>query len=430
MRVFCINNFQSINSQPLTASRSINNVTDSRHNNLVLKGQLAQDTVNFNGKIPSIVAPTMEDLIKRTKAVDVLRYNVLRLAKFDLPCPVCGRIMLDVEKFNDFEQKVLSTTNPDEILSYIDELKKYLHPVERKIFLMMKEERNFHSDYSLHDILKSKLPVSERKIVQTQAKIFSEIGILSRNLSIDNRTQLQALLNETFARIFDPRETSRFSRRIFINKLKNIFVPETVRQNFRVNLNDNWIYTPLQDIIIEKAVELPIARNNIDAFIVKYAKRDYKGANPDQKIALRMLSNSLATVEHIKAQFRNGTTEPKNLAVECAADNNGHGSDYIIEQISENPAMLTNYPRYMARLCKIHKMGKVEKSYITQQNKTFCSESYGLLNAKLDLLKPTKKGKKYKYMTANEGLTPTKNERRAARKMKLKSKKHNKNNGL
>lgn len=443
----------SLNRNNYRTSPVNSNYNNKPTDNYNLLKQPVGDTVTFSGKIPSIVTPTMEDLINRTKAVDILRYNVLRLAKYDLPCPVCGRLMLDVDKFNEFENKVLSTTNPDEILNFIGELKKYLHPIEKKMYSIFREERYFHPDWSLYDILKYNLPSSEKKIVQTQSKIFGEIGILSRDLPPDTRKEVQNLINETFTRIFDTRETSRFSRRIFINKIKDIFIPEGVRQNLEeVFKNEylkdkpnskgaktfedirafieekmeytisNWIYTPEQDKIIEKAVELPIARNNIDAFIVKYAKRDYKGANPDQKIALRMLSNSLATVEHIKPQFRKGATEPKNLAVECAADNNGRGSEHIIEQISENPSMLFNYPKYMGRLCKIHGMGKVEKSYITQQNKTFRDESFGILNADLSGLRQTKKKKLNKFKSDDLGITPTKNERRAARKLKLKIK--------
>ena len=72
----------------------------------VIKTDISCDTVYFSGKIPSIVTPTMEDLIKRTKASDILRFNILRLAQYRIPCPVCGHIMLDVNKFNEFESNL------------------------------------------------------------------------------------------------------------------------------------------------------------------------------------------------------------------------------------------------------------------------------------------------------------------------------------
>ena len=417
-----------------------------------MRPMLNRDTVSFTAKkIPSIMAPTMEDLINKTKASDILRFNILRLAKYDIPCPVCGHIMLDLDKYNAFEEKIMSTTDPTKILKYIGELEKYLHPIEAKIFDMMKTDNLKNPKETLHDMLKSRLADSESKIVALQTQILGNIGLFSHNLKTKERKEVQNLLNETFARIIDPRETSRFSRKIFLTKIKNIFIPEHLRANLKLKFIEefdsmykgteyyteenkadyinkqlaytieNWIYTSEQDKIIEEAVKMPKAYNNIDAFIVKYAKRDYKRANPDQKIALRMLSNSLATVEHIKAQNSRGETKPGNLSLECACDNNRRNSDNIIEQISENPLMPFNYKKYMKRLCQLHLDNNVEKSFITQQNKTYKEESYGFLDANLSILsKPRKKVSKIKEKMSG---TPTKAERRAARKLKLKAKK-------
>ena len=394
----------------------------------------------------------MEDLINRTKAVDILRFNVLRLAQYNVPCPVCGKLMLDVNKFNEFEKNILGTTNPGKILEYIEELKKYLHPVEAKIFSMMKNDNFVNPKRTLHDMLKIKLPKSENKIIQCQSKIFTDIGILSRKLPDSQRIQVQDLLNETFTRILDPRETSRFSR-IFIDKLKYAFIPQKelrklketfereyvkkykndknlnpynveqyINERIKANINKR-ILTPEQEAIMAKAVNLPMAYNNVDAFIVKYAKRNYKGANPDQKIAIRMLSNSLATVEHIKPQSKRGATEPKNLGLECACDNNRRGSASIIEQIIENPQMPYNYRLYMRRLCELNLSNVLEKSYITQQNKTYQKESLGLLDSDLSILRRGYKNNRSSKKYNKSGRTPSIEERRAARKFKLKNKK-------
>ena len=118
---------------------------------------------------------------------------------------------------------------------------------------------------------------------------------------------MQDLLSETFSRVLDPRETSRFSRRIFIDKLKFSFIPKqeiiNLRSNYeqeflaqykpksalknlmnsiklkssmenyideRLRLNVNKrILTYAQEKIMSEAVTLPAAYNNVDAFIVK-----------------------------------------------------------------------------------------------------------------------------------------------------------------
>ena len=424
MKIFAINPLKFNILQP--RQNIENNLQDYSQNRVSVLQPLKSDTVSFSGKIPSIVTPTMEDLVNRTKAVDVLRFNILRLAKFGIPCPCCGHIMLDVDKFNKFEEKVLSTTDPGEILKYIGELKQYLHPVESKIYSMMVSKHYDNPDMTLHDMLRSKLPKAEKKIIHEQSRIFTNIGIMSRKLPDEERENVNKLIQETYARILDKRETSRFSRMIFIEKLKTLLLNEPPINYNDLNSIQKVNFKPISQVsqtardIIAEAAKLPMAHNNPDAFIIKYEKRNYGKANPDQKIALRMLSNSLATIEHIKPSKLKGGTSPENLALECAGDNNRRRHESLISQVVENPQMIINYPRYMSRLVELHKNGKLEKNYIKQTNRTYSSLSLGILDADLTALnKPLKRTVKQKQ---NDGVTPTKAERRAQRKENLKRK--------
>ncbi len=354
---------------------------------------LKYDCVSFSAKIPLITEPTLEDLINKTPEEEVLKANILRLAKYDIPCPVCGHLMLDAEKFNAFENKVLSTTDTEKLLQYIGENRKYLHPVEAKVFNMLKTLHKESPDKSIYELLKSKLPEAEGNLIREQSKVFTEIGILSRDLPPQKRDLIQGLIKDSYSRIWDTRETSRFSRKVFIDKLKSIFSAGEVKQNalsavqyeiFNLTtptLIEKTKYNDKEYEIIEQAVKLPKAQNNVNAFIVKYAKKNYGEADPSQKIAIRLLSSSLATIEHIKAQKNDGETVPGNLALECAADNNSRGHNDIMEQIIDNPKMPENYKKYMRRLCELHNEGILDKTYIKQQNKTFKNASMGILNA-------------------------------------------------
>lgn len=434
MKIFPIN---LIKAQSIQRRNLENNHTDYSQNSLSVPAPLRQDTCTFTAKIPSIMAPTMEDLINKTKAIDVMRFNILRLAEYDIPCPVCGHLMLSVNKYNAFEEQVLNAADTGELLDCIGSLKKYLHPVERKMYSIFREKHAKNPNLTLHQMLREMLPVSEPKIVHRQMEIFSNIGLLSRELPKDKQKKVNALLQETFSRIMDPRETSRFSRRIFIDKLeKELFdaeqidiflshLPPEKREYFRELYNPMDFAPRNIQQIIEEATNLPTAYNNLDAFVVKYAKRNYNGANPDKRITLRMLSNSLVTIEHIKAQKMRGGTEPKNLALECACDNNRRGHKPILQQIIENPQMTYNYPKYMERLCEIHLMNKVEKSYISQQNNTFSEASYAILDADLSSIrKPVRK------IRQKNSETVTKEERRAQRKAAVKAKKAAKNSAV
>lgn len=316
--------------------------------------------------------------------------------------------MLDVDTFNNFEKKVLQANSPKELLNLIEGLKQYLHPVESRIFSMMQSFAHENPNMRLHDMLKYKLKKSEKKLIFEQSKTLVSLGLMSRKLPEEEGKAVKVLLAETYNRLFDKRETSRFSRKIFIKKLEEIIK----------NLNNDR----LKAEFIGCATSLPTAYNNPDAFIVKYAKRNYKGENPDKKIALRMLSNSLATIEHIKPSKKGGDTNIENLALECACDNNKRNHDSLIEQIMENPGMVYNYKKYMKRLSELHQQGILEKSYITRTNRTYSEGSNGLLNADEELKVLTQTVPRNKK-PQKSGITPTLEERRAARREKLKNKK-------
>lgn len=409
MRIFAVNPIQFNTSKKVQKS-NFGNFEPKNFSSL----NCQKDTVSFQGKIPSLVTPTMEDLVNRTKAVDILRYNILRLAKHKVPCPCCGHIMLDIDTYKAFESDIQQTTNPQDILIKIGKLKEYLHPVEMSIYKMMKAKSFEHPEMNLHEILKEKLPRSEKKLIFQQSKTLVSLGVMSKELPPEKGNIIGELIGETFQRLFDTRATSRFSRKVFLKKLENILK----------DVNN----VKLKNKIISEAATLPTAYNNTDAFIVKYAKRDYKGKNPDQKIACRMLANSLATVEHIRPQKKGGGIAPENLALECACDNNRRNHDSVIEQVLENPTMVINYRLYMNRLSELHLAGKLEKAYITQTNKSYAEASDGLLYSDLPLLKNNYQSGIKPLRTLKDGRTPTKSERREIRKQHLKLKKYKKNN--
>ena len=84
----------------------------------------------------------------------------------------------------------------------------------------MKNMHLTNHNMTIHEMLKRRLSQSEKRIIQEQSKIFINLSNFSKKLPIKRGQQVQALINETYARILDPRETSRFSRKIFITKLK------------------------------------------------------------------------------------------------------------------------------------------------------------------------------------------------------------------
>ena len=449
MKIFQINLFKLNNNYNKNEITGLNSFLPRY--GVKLRPQIQQDTVSFTGKnkLPDIMIPRFDDMIAQTQNLTGRVRHIVELAKYGLNCPVCGHIMLDLGKYNNYEKKITSATNSTEMIAHMEELKKYLHPTEAKIFEIMKSENQKNPKKTLHDILKSYLPESEKRLVELQAQILAYIGILSRDLPEKECLDVQNLLKETFNRLIDARETSRFSRKIFISKLKNIFIPENERTELVIKLIgefwgkykntkygtinnmeryvksrfvyeiENWDYTPEQEKILDESAYLPRARDNLDAFIVKYSKKDYKRDNPDRKIALRMYSNSLSTLEHIIPQSKGGLTVIENSAAECASCNNGRSSDSIITQIVENPTMPVNYRNYIMQLLGFAKAGLTKEKYIIAQNSTYRNESLGILDVEIPSSSKKKKAPIQKHNKHEMNITPTKAERRAAKKEKI-----------
>ena len=88
--------------------------------------------------------------------------------------------------------------------------------------------------------------------------------------------------------------------------------------------------------------------------------------------------------------------------------------------------MPLNMQKHFDKLINLSKQGKVDKSYITEIAMTYYKLSKGLIDIDVSgLWKHEKKVKEKntKYVNVNHGTTPTKAERREARKLKIKRQK-------
>lgn len=397
-----------------------------------------RDTVTFTSQVP-YKAITMDRLIGSTISTDLSKHKILTLAdRYRIPCPVCGKLLYGIAKYKAFEKRVEKSYSTAELLDAIRPDKKYLHNIERLIYTMFIEENKKSPRKSLINILKEKLYDSEPYLIQKQADIFLKIQYLNKEHPTPYSKDIQDLILETYSRIFDPRQTSRFSRKVFLDKLSKI-VSQSDDVIFKVN-------------VLATAAQLPTSNNDVAAFIVKYAKRNYKNADPNKKIILRMLKNSLVTEEHSIARSKGGADIPENIALECACDNNSRGNSDILTQVFENPEMIINYPKYVAKMYELHEKYGLSKSFILGNYKIYHEESGGLLRIPEYLATKLLEGTDYRiedclelpiveeaqksiirlkdfHSNSNKekltnpvksGITPTKDERRAARKAKLK----------
>ena len=107
--------------------------------------------------------------------------------------------------------------------------------------------------------------------------------------------------------------------------------------NVTKGLKDKELAGQLLDI----AVKLPMSKNSIEAFIVKYGHGD----KDDKQIAHRLVQTAISTAEHIHPDSLGGPDHTSNYVAECSDCNSKRGHMPLEEWIENFP----NMPRSVQR---------------------------------------------------------------------------------
>lgn len=390
---------------------------------------LSADCVNFTGnkKTPK---PEYPFKIHYTRPFDdakaglitpseLPKREILEYSKYMLPCPCCGDLMMPPQLMDKIRASI--SGNASDTITLLKNFKNYMHPVEKQIYTILESSNKKHPNLDFHEILRKKYQRAERQLVLQQTAILSDIGLYGRDrLCEEHFNELSKIIEKTYQNILTKNNSKTFSRKTFIGELEAFaekIISHSSEPKYKTNPYKNFL-----NKILETAYTLPTSYNSVHAFIVKYAKDKYTHRN----IAERILSGSEATIEHALPQCLGGKTKFSNLINECARDNHARRHDDVIQQIREYPQMPLNMQKHFDKLINLSKQGKVDKSYITEIAMTYYKLSKGLIDIDVSgLWKHEKKVKEKntKYLNVNNGTTPTKAERREARKLKIKRQK-------
>lgn len=356
------------------------------------------------------------------QASSIPKREILDYSRFLLPCPCCGDLMMPPQLMDKIKTQI--SNDSVDTINLLKNYKNFMHPIERGIFNILQIGSKKHPNMDFQQILRKKYSRAERQLILQQTSVLNDINLLSREIPEQYKEELNSIIQNTYSEIFNQKDV--FSRKIFIGKIEDYV--EKIKHadnNFSVNHKENPpAYYKTLNKIIEKAYTLPTSYNSIHAFIVKYSKNKYS----HRSIAERILSGSVATIEHALPECLGGKTRPANLINECARDNHARRHDEIIKQIREYPEMPENMQKHFNKLIELSKQGKVDKSYICEIASTYYKLSKGLLNIDVSALWTKSKNKNAKnndnkYSFEKRSGTPTKAERREQRKIKLKNRK-------
>ncbi len=187
-------------------------------------------------------------------------------------------------------------------------------------------------------------PKTNTKNINSQKKILSGMESILKRSVLRNNSNLQELFETSNQKLNEQEILVPFSRKSFIYDLsqiiKNVDNPE------------------LKEIFIKIAEKLPTSKDSIAAYITKASNET------TERIILKLLWPSMASVEHLLPKSCNGQNVMSNYAGACASENSERQSIPFMEQLKRRPDTPKYCQRYVDRLIKYAKKGIFEKENI------------------------------------------------------------------
>lgn len=204
----------------------------------------------------------------------------------DIPCPACGKKMLNQAKFNQIAQE-LASVQPDEYLDCLGKYTEYMRPVEESVYnelykLSQKDGNSKDIRTLLVSLRNSKMPILQ----DAQMRQIKKMKSLAKSLPEDERTVLLNKIKSLQQIIRKNNTTAPFRRKIMIDRISKIKIRNPKK------------YEKLQTI----AKNFPTSSDMNSAWIVKYSGKNKHNEDwASYDIALRFLSSSVANTDHIIA---------------------------------------------------------------------------------------------------------------------------------
>jgi len=261
--------------------------------------------------------------------------STMLLAQADkLLCAYSRRPMLSPYKFRSLSAKLDKKPTAQAAINFLKEYREYMPQVETEVFSLF-EEYDAKGKKNFQDILIEKRAESLENLRRKQREILNSTNGMLKN--VDN------MMAEDFLSLRDVAllkvEDGTFSRSEVLNHLGILMKKGKYKDTF--------------EEIYKKWYTLPRSYMDYDAFVVKYSRF------PHNEIAQRLLSMSVATVEHIKPYANGGNDNLWNYALVCKLYNTDKGDMNLAEYDKLNPniGIKTNLPKYIDDICREIKCG-------------------------------------------------------------------------
>ena len=359
-----------LNLSFLLKTNNNNYVNNKTQNRL----QLTQQPDTFSRTQPQI-SPSFT-----AKEEQISREPLTKLYKEGLDCICCGRKMIDPKIIESMKKNHVFRCSTQDAINMLEPYENNMHAVEKEVFNLIKEQAEIYPDRSIKEHIIELKKTHELPLIQKQVGIFKLIDKYAEKIKPELHKEIREYLLESFDLIKE--NGNEFSRIRFINNLEKILA--------------NYPNTANKERLIRIAGKLPTAYDDKDAFIVKYSKPKYDS----ESIAIRLLSYSMATIEHIhpqnpdriieetkNANIPKGANHLYNYVPECMRCNSFKSNKPMVYQIEDYPEMFINAQKAFDRYIDFANEGKLSKKYVINLYKALRQESEGVLDLDYSRLK-------------------------------------------
>lgn len=307
------------------------------------------DTINFGAKFDERFSKTF----------------LRELLNCGLPCPICGKNLVPLNKLNEPAVDALEIFAP-----HVDEMSS----INRIIYNKLSELAPLHPQKNIQDLLKMLHKKAEKDLVREQVNVLNELFILTNDIPKNKIKELRELINETKNILFKNTKDKnrRFKRKSALSRF----------DDFALTLENDKTRVKLMSTIRA----LPTSENNKNAFIVKYTTRS------PEEIGMKLYNKDFGTMEHITPESEGG----KVVIWGCSEDNGERGNIPIPKQLAQKPQMKENLQKHINRLIEIYydnsgspylqTQKQLLKEYIFTLKNEYAIASKGRLNADISKL--------------------------------------------
>jgi len=302
------------------------------------KSNMSRSFLNFNSSVQNSLILEQREQSPALKQVFLYPYTSQPVSfgyyfafkeLKNLPCPCCGRKMTINKEIEDFVKNMTEATGKD-IVTNLEKYKDRLPFTERNVSNILIHLAENNEDSGLKRLLNQKFTKIKHKLEEKQKGILKEIADLAEDLTDETYNIIHKDIAAIDLIIKEGKNGDPFKRKKLIQGL------EKVRDN-ETNANNKEIL----ENIVKKAENMPTSSTDVNAFIVKYSRRE------SSEIAHRIIEPSQSTAEHIHPHSNKGSNNPSNYLAECKKCNNDRGNMSYVKWLKIHPEMINNVQKYM-----------------------------------------------------------------------------------